>query len=147
MTKTFLLITTSILPILLCSCKNYYIPKDIFIKQFADIDSTKLRTVIVSGPMGATSTYKANPINKIKCVDKKGNDAELNNGPSIETRMTINNKKRVIFYFDRVIILDSIVYGVQSRFINMRTSIPLKDITKIEVQDGHKKFSYIKVDP
>lgn len=146
MTRTLLLIKTFILTILLYSCKNYYIPKDSFIKQFADIDSTKLRTVVVSGPMGATLTYKANPINKIKCVDKKGNDAELNNGPAIETRIAINDKKRVVFYFDRVILQDSVVYGVQSRFINMRTSIPVKDITKIEVQNGHKKFVYIKVD-
>lgn len=146
MTRTLILFKTIILTILFYSCKNYYIPKDSFIKQFADIDSTKLRTVIVSGPMGSTSTYKANPINKIKCVDKSGNELELNNGPAIETRITINNKKRIVFYFDRVLIQNNIVYGVQSRFINIQTSIPLNDITKIEVQNGHKKFSYIKVD-
>ncbi len=146
MTKTLLSLLTIAVTIVFNSCKNYYIPKDSFIKQFTNIDSTKLRTVVVRGPLGGTATYKANPINKIKCVDKKGNDAELNNGPSIETRITINNKKKVIFYFDRVVIHDSSVYGVQSRFLNMRTSIPIKDITKIEVQDGHKKFSYIKVE-
>jgi hypothetical protein len=146
MTKKILLIAIINFILLLGSCKNYYISKDSFIKQFTDIDSTKLRTVVVGGSMFGTATYKANPINKIKCVDIKGRANELDNGPSIETRITINNKKRVVFYFDRVIIIDSIVYGVQSRFLNIRTSIPLKDITKIEVQDGHKNFDYIRVD-
>ena len=146
MTKKISLIAIVLQTIFITSCKNYYIPKDSFIKQFGGIDSAKLRTVVVSGPMGSTLTYKANPINKIECVDKKGNAAQLSNGPSIETRLTINDKKRVVFYFDRVVIIDSVVYGVRSRFVNMRTSIPIKDVTKIEVQDGHKKFSYLRVD-
>lgn len=146
MIKNTLLILIIYFLLLFSSCENYYISKDSFIKQFAGIDSTKLRTVVVGGSMFGTATYKANPINKIKCVDKKGRENELDNGPSIETRMTINNKKRIVFYFDRVIIIDSVVYGVQSRFLNIRTSIPLKDITKIEVQDGRKNFDYIKVD-
>ena len=33
--------------------------------------------------------------------------------------------------------------GVESRFLNFRTSIPLSDIAKIEIQDGKKKFSYV----
>lgn len=130
----------------LTSCKTYYIPKESFIDQFSSIDSTTLQIVTVQGPMGILSKYEANPINKIKCVDKKGIPNELNNGPSIETRITSNNKQSIVFYFDRVIIQDSIVYGIQSRFMGLKTSIPLKDITKIEVQDGHKNFHYIKTE-
>lgn len=129
------------------ACKNYYIPKESFIKQFHSVDSASLRNVTVAGPYGSIYQYKANAINMIKCVDKKGNSAELGNSPSIETRITINDKKRIVFYFDRVIMQDSIVYGVQSRFVtSVRKAIPVKDITKIEVQDGHKQFTYIKVE-
>jgi len=140
---SFFIITVAVF----ASCKNYYIPKDSFIKQFHGMDSTRLRNVKVRGPYGSVYNYAANSINTIRCVDKKGNSAELSNSPSIETRITLNNKKRVIFYFDRVIMQDSIVYGIQSRFLtNIRKAIPVKDITKIEVQDGHKNFVYIEVE-
>jgi hypothetical protein len=38
---------------------------------------------------------------------------------------------------------DDSVIGVQSRFVSaIRKTIPLDSITKIEVQDGRKKFQY-----
>jgi hypothetical protein len=144
MKNIFQLIWIFTTPLLISSCKNYYIPKESFAEQLAGIDSTRLQEVTVAGPYGESYNYLANPLSKIKCVDKKGESAELTNGPSIEIRITVNNHKKIIFYFDRVMIQDSIVYGVRSRFMNLRSAVPLKDITKIEVQDGHKNFHYKK---
>jgi len=130
--------------ILVTSCKTYLIPVDSFKKQFAGIDSTKLRQVRVVGPIGEKYNYLANPLTTIKCVDKKGNSFELLNSPSIEIRFTYgDNNKRTIYYFDRIYISDSCVVGVQSRFISsIRKTIPIKSITKIEIQDGKKNFRY-----
>lgn len=141
-----------ILPLLLTgllfisSCTTYLIPVDSFKAQFSGIDSTKFNNVTVNGPFGEAYNYLANPLKSIKCEDKKGNAHEMSNGPSIEIRFThgINNKK-TIYYFDRIYVNDSVVEGVQSGFISsIRKTISLKEITKIEIQDGKKNFRYVK---
>lgn len=128
---------------LFSSCKTYYIPIESFKEQFMEIDSEALVRVRTRGPAGDVSEYLANPIRDIYCVDKKGNHTVLKNGPSIEIRFTKENNKRTIFYFDRVFLEDSIIYGDGSRFINFKNSIPIDDIKLIEVQDGRKRFKYV----
>ncbi|GHT79239.1 hypothetical protein AGMMS50262_22720 [Bacteroidia bacterium] len=131
--------------IVVSSCTTYYIPVDSFKQQFAGIDSTKFKEVTVKGPVYEKYQYLANPITTIQCIDKKGNPHQLTNSPSIETRFTYGYKnKKTIFYFDRIYVDANSVASIESRFIeSIRASIPLDSITKIEVQDGHKKFTYI----
>ncbi len=126
------------------SCANYYISVDSLKEQFAGIDSSKLMQVGISGPLMVDVNYKANPIKTIKCTDKSGAPAQLINGPSIETRITYGYKKRrVVFYFDRVILSNGMLYGVESRYMSFITKkIPLDSIKKVEVQDGGKNFHY-----
>ena len=128
----------------LTSCTTYLIPVESFKQQFENIDSTNLRQVEVTGPIGDFYFYLANPIDTIKCEDKNGIAYGLINSPSIEIRFTHGLKnKKTVFYFDRVYVHDNSVIGVQSRFISaIRNTIPLDSITKIEVQDGGKKFQY-----
>ncbi len=130
---------------LFASCSNYFIPLNSFKEQFKGLDSTAYKKVTTSGPVGERYSYLANPIKKIKCEDADGNKYELENSPSIEIRFTHGEENlKTIFYFDRVYVSDCCVQGVQSRFMeSIRTSIPLKDITKIEVQDGGKNFNYV----
>lgn len=125
------------------SCANYYLTTDSLRTQFAGIDSTKLIPVTMRGGVKRYE-YLANPISVINCVDKRGNPAQLKNGPSIEMRVTEVNGKRSIFYFDRILVTDSTLYGVQSRFIDsIKKTLRLKDIKKIEIQDGKKNFDYV----
>jgi hypothetical protein len=126
------------------SCTTYYIPVNSFKEQFAGIDSTQLVEVTIEGPLYEEYHYLANPITAIRCVDKKGNPHQLTNRPSLETRFTYGHKnKRKIFYFDRIYVNSHSVTGVESRFIeSVLSTIPLDSITKIEIQDGHKKFKY-----
>jgi hypothetical protein len=142
-----ILYTTKILfiAIALSGCTTYYIPVGSLKEQFAGIDSTKLKAVTVAGPMYGKYHYLANPVTTIRCVDKNGNPHQMLNSPSIETRFTYGQKnKRKIFYFDRIYVGNNYVYGVESRFIeSIRSSIPLDSITKIEIQNGHKKFRYV----
>jgi hypothetical protein len=133
----FLLLATGFI-----SCKTYSISTESLQQQFAGIDSSKFIDVSVKGPVGETYRYKANPIKVIKCTDKNNRSFELVNSPSIEMRVTHKNKK-TIFYFDRVFVSDSTIKGVQSRFISSLTkTILLKDIKKIEIQDGRKNYHY-----
>ena len=125
-------------------CATYIIPVDSFKEQFAGIDSTSLKQVKVRGPAGEIYDYPANPIKIIHCVDKNGKPHELENKPSIEIRFTYgDNNKKTVFYFDRIYLSDNLIIGVRSRFIPSATgSIPLNQVTKIEVQDGKKNFHY-----
>ena len=143
MTTKFLGMFT-ILLILTTSCANYYLTTDSLRNQFSGIDSTKLRAVTVRGPIGERYNYLANPINEIACVDKNGNPLQLTNSPSIEMRVTQTNGKRSIFYFDRIFVTDSTLTGFQSRFVSsIKKTIKLKDIKKIEIQDGKKNFDCV----
>jgi len=131
--------------LLMTSCSTYYLTTDSLKKQFNGIDSTNLRPVVVRGPIAKQYKYLANPIDTIECVDSKGNLVKLINKPSIEMRVTEKNGKRTIFYFDRIFLTDSTLVGVRSRFISsIRASIKLREIKKIEVQDGKKNFNYVE---
>ena len=145
MIKTRLNITVLIVLIIfgLFSCKTYYIPIDSFKEQVKDIDSVELRTVYTKGPMGDVVEYKTYPIDYIKCEDKNNHLIKLKNSPSIEIKFTDINNKKTIFYFDQIYIQDSIIIGGLSRFLNIKNSIPLNEIKKIEIQDGHKNFKYV----
>ncbi len=139
-----LLVTITGFIFLLSSCKTYYISVDSFKQQFAAVNTLKLKQVITMGPGGDKVKYETTPIEIIKCVDSKGNAAELKNSPSIEIRFTYNNNKRTVFYFDLISVNDSSITGVQSRFItSIQKTIPINSITRIEVQDGKKKFRYV----
>jgi hypothetical protein len=145
MNKLILYIFLAASTFVVASCANYFIPLQSFKQQFKGIDSTSYKEVLVGGPIGERYRYYANPIKKIKCEDTAGNSYELQNSPSIEIRFTHGaDNQRTIFYFDRVYVSDCCVTGVESRFIeSIRTSIHLKDITKIEIQDGGKNFNYL----
>lgn len=140
-----LIVTITGFIFLLSSCKTYYISVDSFKQQFAAVDTLKLKQVTTMGPGGDKVKYETNPIEIIKCVDSKGNAAELKNSPSIEIRFTYNNNnKRTVFYFDLISVNDSSITGIQSRFIpSIRKMISINSIKKIEVQDGKKKFRYV----
>jgi hypothetical protein len=130
--------------ILMSSCSSYYISADSLRTQFSGLDSTALKAVTVRGPMGERYNYLANPIDTIYCVDKSGDPHSLTNSPSVEMRVTDKMGRRAIFYFDRVFVTDSTLSGVQSRFISsINKTIKLKDIRKIEIQDGKKNFYYV----
>jgi hypothetical protein len=126
------------------SCSTYYLTTDTLRNQFSGVDSTKLRAVTVRGPVGERYNYLANPISEIECTDKNGNASRLTNSPSIEMRVTETNGKRTIFYFDRIFVTDTTLTGIQSRFLSsINKTIKLKDIKKIEIQDGKKNFEYV----
>jgi hypothetical protein len=128
--------------LMLSSCKTYFIPIESFKNQFENLDSSDLKVVSICGAVNGS--YLANPIERIKCIDKKGNPIELVNSPSIEIRFTRRDKKKTILYFDRVLLYDSVIYGSQSRIIpSIINTVPLNQVTEIEIKDGHKNYHYI----
>jgi hypothetical protein len=126
--------------------KSYIIPVESMKEQMQGIDSTKLRKVQISRPgvMGTSIplSYFANPIKVIKCWDpKKDVSHELINGPSIETRITMTNSKRTVFYFDSLYIDGNNLVGSSSRIISSHSrKIPFEEIKKVEVQNSRKLY-------
>ncbi len=128
----------------LSSCKTYNIPVESFKSQISDIDSNQLKMVRTRGPAGDIAEYPANPIDQIKCVDKDGNEIELQNSPAIEARITTADGKKTILYFDRIYVENDTLIGYRSRFIGLPKKIALAQIIKIEIQDGQKNFNYVE---
>lgn len=141
--KLYLLTVIYVTVTLLSSCKTYLIPKESFVKQMASSNHTEVAT---RGPYGGIYIYESNGIKEINCIDKEGKEKSLINSPSIEMRITHGAKnKRTVFYFDTVVLQDSVITGNISRFIpNLTRTISLRSISKIEIQDGKKNFKYIK---
>jgi hypothetical protein len=133
--------------LLFTSCSTYLIPIENFEEQFQNINASSRKEVKVRTPYyGITTKYLANTINGITCVDKNNNSVILRNSPSIEIRIIEKNGKKTIFYFDRVYLENSIVYGDKSRIPGFEKGIPLDSILKIEIQDGKKNFKYLEND-
>ena len=82
------LLATIIVSFVTFSCSNYYLTTDSLRDQFSEIDSTRLESVTVRGPGGERYNYLANPIDIIRCYDKKGSPSQLANSTSIEMRVT-----------------------------------------------------------
>lgn len=144
MKKCFTILTLGILLLACISCSTYTVTTESLTSQLSGIDSTDLTSVRVRGPLGEEYNYLVNPIDVIEVTDKQGNYVELTKKPSIEIRVTDKNGKKTTFYFDRILIQNEKLIGVQSRFISsIQKSIPLDQIAKIEIQDGKKNFIYL----
>lgn len=102
--------------------------------------------ITVNNPMSPFSVinYEAHRLDGLEVTDKKGNVDYLQIVPSVEMRFTQSSGKRIVFYFDTVVLTNDTIYGSTSRFLNLQRKIPVADIIKIEVQDGKKNFNEIK---
>ncbi|SMP07711.1 hypothetical protein SAMN06265346_10273 [Flavobacterium hercynium] len=122
----------------LFSCKTYTINPENFKQQFENIEYDQ-STSAITGPIH----YNGFQIKTLKVKDKEGNTQILENKPSLEMRVTLNNGKRKHFYFDSIKFINDTLIGHKSRFLpKMITKIPYNEISKIEIQDGGKNFKY-----
>jgi hypothetical protein len=133
----------------LIGCKTYMVTPESFRQQFAQTDSAALQSTHIKAPAlglapgSYTIQYLANNLTSIKVIDKKGAEVRLDNSPSLEMRVTLANGKRKYMYFDTAVIQNDTLYGRKSRYFSgLDQKIAFKDIRKIEIQDGGKKFSY-----
>lgn len=128
------------------SCKTYTISTESFKEQFKDVNSKTLvekKVSIISSNF--IENFYCNDLKTIIVEDKNGKKAELVNRPSIEMRVTTDDNKRRIMYFDTSYIENDTLYGSRSRLLSLvnYVKIPLKRIIKIEVQDGGKRYKYV----
>jgi hypothetical protein len=122
------------------SCKTYYMTPDSFKDQLQNIDPNKItdaydfRLGLVGVALkGGKNFY--NGITSIKVTDKHGNAIVHPVNTNTQVRLTNNDGRRIILYFDSVFLRDSLVYGSKSHFITLHvTPMNINTLTKIEFQ-------------
>ena len=68
----------------------------------------------------------------------------VQNSPSIELRLKRKKNKKVVLFFDSVILKDSLISGKSSRLYGSNQYIPINDVRKIKVHIKDKKEHYFK---
>jgi hypothetical protein len=145
MKKTYRIILFVLVSITLHSCATYNIPVDSFKKEFLSFDENSLKTVTTRYPGGDEHSYKTYPIDTIDCFDKNGHAVKVKIKPTTEIRFTDSSGKRMTFYFDLIRVNTNSITGGRSRILSWMTkTIPLNTIKKIELQDDHKMYRYVK---
>ena len=123
---------------------TYTISTKSFGEQFEGVTTASFKEVKVLNPANRYSTinYRANQIKKIIVVDENTHRVTLDNSPRLETRITLKNGKRTIFYFDTLALENGFLIGKKSRFLPINGQVIFEDIQKIEIQNGGKNFIY-----
>ncbi|KFF07483.1 hypothetical protein [Flavobacterium reichenbachii] len=123
----------------LFSCKTYTISPESFKEQFGNIEYDLSTSKSIIGSI----YYNGYQIKKFIVIDKNEKKEILENKPSLEMRVTLNNRNRKVFYFDSMKLQNDTLIGHKSRFFpKMITKIPFNDISKIEIQESGKKIEY-----
>lgn len=122
------------------SCKTYTVSPQSFNEQFGNVDYDLSTSRSFSGSI----YYNGYKIKKINVIDKNGKKQVLENVPSLEMRITLNNGKRKNFYFDSMKLENDTLTGHKARFFpKMITKVPFSDVVKIEIQESGKKIKYM----
>jgi hypothetical protein len=123
----------------LFSCKTYTVSPESFKEQFGSVDYDLSTSISISGSIH----YNGYQIKKINVIDKNGKTQILDNVPSLEMRVTLNNGKRKHFYFDSMKLQNDTLTGHKARFFpNMITKVSFSNVVKIEIQESGKKIEY-----
>ncbi|MBK8800864.1 MAG: hypothetical protein IPN71_02195 [Fibrobacteres bacterium] len=125
-------------------CATCTMSKESFLAQTKGATMDNGRFMDVKDPWGGVERKWVNRIGQIHCEDSKNQAVVLLNAPSIEIRFSKTQGGSVVLYFDSVFRSDSLVFGSRSRLIDgVMDTLYARDIAKIEIQDGRKKFSYV----
>ena len=127
-----LLISSSLL---LSSCATYHISTQSLIEQLADTQKEKKVTVLVVFPLFFPGVVTGNSLREVKVLDKNEKECIIPVTNRTGVRVTKKDGKRKTFYFNTLIIQDSLITGKIDHFIGINIKpINLNNIEKIELQ-------------
>ncbi|WP_121355242.1 hypothetical protein [Flavisolibacter nicotianae] len=145
MKTTLFLAALTIAVVALSSCQTYSIPVSVFRDQMEAARLQPMRTVTTQGPLGERVRYQTYAIDSVFAVDQKGTPVFLVNSPALEIRFTDSASRKTILYFDRLRYDRDTISGSPSRILlSVQKSIPLRNVRKIEIQNGRKNYRYVK---
>lgn len=129
------IICVFILTISLTSCQTYHMTTKSLIEQLADTQKEKKVNFIVAFPFFFPGIVTGNSLREVKVLDKYEKEVFLTVTHHTGVRITKKDGKRKTFYFDTLIIQDSLITGKNDHFIGVSIKpINLNNIDKIELQ-------------
>jgi hypothetical protein len=129
----------------LTGCATYHISTQSLVEQMANSGTEKKTSEDLAGSFQFSprlsvvifyeGTVKGNTLTKITCLDNKGKEATLDVDNRTSIRITKTDSSRVTFYFNTLLVHDSIISGSKTHFFEWQIHpVLLKDISKIEIQ-------------
>jgi len=121
--------------IIFSSCETYHLSTESLLTQFADTQKETKTNFIFAYPLFFPGVVTGNDLRGIMCLDKNDQKVIINITNHTGVRITKKDGKRKTFYFDTLIIQDSVINGSASHFLGLTIKpIKLNDIEKIELQ-------------
>jgi hypothetical protein len=133
-TKVKTIVLLSIM-LMFSGCATFHVSTQSLMAQFIDAQEETKVTYVMILPFFIPFTMTGNDLRRVKCVDKDENEVFINVTNHTGIRITKKDNTRTTFYFNTLIIKDSIINGAKSHFMGMSIKpINLNNIEKIELQ-------------
>ena len=129
--KKLILILNLSFALFFCGCSYYTIPTQSLISQIKENQKIERNMYYQSF---ALIDYPSNNLERIKCVDKKGDTVWLYPDKNTEFCFRKSNGEKVKAYFDTVIFQNDTLYGLRSRLIGGIRVISVNDIEAVTVR-------------
>ena len=120
----------------LVGCNTFYLSNQSLMEQFANSGTEKKSMFAIIPPyINFPGVVSGNTLQQITCVDKKGQERTINITRHTGIRITKKDGGRSTFYFNTLILKDSLISGSKTHFFNAPIKkIKLSDIQKMEIQ-------------
>lgn len=123
------LLVLSVIALLVASCSSYTISKESFVSQLKENQNIQRKQTVASLGTG----FDANGLEKIKCVDKAGQEVWLYGGKNINFKVTTLDGKKQSMYFDTVYWRNDTIFGLKSRIVGGKRVIPVNQIATVGI--------------
>ena len=132
-TKSTTFILFIFIALLLSSCATYHITTESLLQQLANTEKEKKHSLLT--PFFFPGTISGNSLTEVKVLDKTEKEVTLYVTRSTGVRITKKDGKRKTFYFNTLLVQDSMITGKNDHFIGVNIKpINLNNIAKIELQ-------------
>lgn len=116
-------------------CQTYHMSTQSLLEQFANTQKEKKVTVFAAPPFFFPGMVTGNSLREVIVLNKNDQKIKLPVTPHTGIRITKKDGSRKTFYFNTLIIQDSIITGENDHLIGVNIKpIKLNDIHKIELQ-------------
>lgn len=121
--------------IMMSSCATYHITTPSLLEQLSHSQSETKFNYIIAYPIFFPGIVTGNSLTEIKVLDINEKECTIPVSRNTGVRITKKDGTRKTFYFDTMLIKDSIITGKNDHFFGVNiTPINLNNISKIELQ-------------
>jgi hypothetical protein len=132
----------------LSGCATYYaISTDQITDQIKSGQNRQSRTqAIPIAPILLSNRYDANSIERILCLDARGDSVWLYPNKDTQLEITTKSGDVIKMYFDTVFLEGTKLKGLRSRLLKLEREVDLTEITKIEIYTELSKTERLRAE-